>query len=196
MKLGFASLAAPEQPLKEFVAQAARAGYDGVELRGADRKHLDPAMSEAERAEVRGMLGDAGLAAAAVTSYVRLAEAAADPAAGRESLRGYVRLGADVGAANVRVFGGDVPAGEDRAAVEGRMADLLVSVADEAQAAGIRICLETHDAYSTGRDVRRVLERAAHPAIGCCGTSITLGWRGRRRRRRCGCWVLGWVTCT
>jgi len=166
MRFGFASLAAPEMPLKDFIAQAALAGYDGLELRGADRKHLDPAMSAPERAEVRRMLADAGLEAAAVTSYVRLAEAAADPAAGREAILAYVALAADVGAACVRVFGGEAPPDVPRDAAEGRMADLLLAVADEARAAGVRVCLETHDACRTGRDVRRVLDRAKHPAIG------------------------------
>jgi sugar phosphate isomerase/epimerase len=166
MKLGFSSLAAPEQPLADFLRQAAAAGYDGVEIRGKDRKHLDPSMSAAERAEVRRLLADAGLEAAAVTSYVQLAPDSADMAAARKLLGAYVGLARDVGSGLVRVFGGRVPEGQDPATVERRMADLLLSVADDARGTGVRLCVETHDAFTRGADLARVLALARHPGIG------------------------------
>jgi sugar phosphate isomerase/epimerase len=63
------------------------------------------------------------------------------------------------------VFGGTIPDGEDRAAVERRMADLLLSVADDAADAAVRICLETHDSFTRASAVARVLALAEHPAV-------------------------------
>jgi len=37
VKLGFSSLAAIDRPLADLAAMLARAGYDGIELRGKDR---------------------------------------------------------------------------------------------------------------------------------------------------------------
>lgn len=165
MKLGFSSLAAIDRPLSDLVRVLGRLGYDGVEIRGKDRKHVDPAMSKAERREVRQVVADAGIEAAAVTSYMRLGEESADKAAARACLAAYFQLANDLGSPLVRVFGGAVPKGQERRDVERRMADLLMGVADEARKAGVRICLETHDAFTRGADVARVLAMADHPAV-------------------------------
>lgn len=165
MKLGFSTLAAIDRPLRDLAAMLARAGYDGVELRGKDRQHVDPAMSAGERREVVRILADTGLQAAAVTSYTQLAQDSADPAAAGATLRAYIDLAHDLGAPMVRVFGGSIPKGEDRAAVERRMADLLLSVADDAGGAGVCLCLETHDSFTRASAVARVLALADHPAV-------------------------------
>jgi sugar phosphate isomerase/epimerase len=165
MKLAFSSLAAPDQPLAEFLKQVAAAGYDGVELRGKDRKHLDPAMSAAERAEVRRLLADTCLEAAAVTSYVVLAPDSADRAKAEATLAAYIDLARDVGSPLLRVFGGRIPQGEDRGAVERRMADVLLAVAGRAAAASVDLCVETHDEFTRAEDLARVLMLARHPNV-------------------------------
>jgi len=165
VKLGFSTLAAPDRPLRDLAQAVARAGYDGLELRGVDRKHLDPAMTGDERAEVRRILSDAGLEAVAVTSYDRLTKPAGGPEAGADRIRAHIALARDVGAAGVRLFGGNVPQGEQRSDAEARAAALLASVADDAAAAGVRLCLETHDAFSTGRQVAALLRRVNHAAL-------------------------------
>jgi len=162
MKLAFSSLAAPDQPLATFLQQVANAGYDGVELRGKDRKHLDPSMSAKERADVCHLLADMCLEAAAVTSYVVLAPDSADRTKAQATLAAYIDLAHDVGSPLLRVFGGRVPQGQDRAAVERRMADLLLSVADRAAAADVDLCVETHDDFMRAEDLARVLRMARH----------------------------------
>ncbi len=165
MKLGFATLGAPDWPLEKVAETAARTGYDGLELRGVDRQHLDPSMTPGERAEVRRILDDAGLDAVAVTAYVRLTEPGRDASEAAETIGSYVELARDVGAPRVRLFGGRVPDGEDRETAEARVAECLESVAPAAGEAGVRLCLETHDAFRTGADVARVLREVDHPAV-------------------------------
>jgi sugar phosphate isomerase/epimerase len=165
VKLGFSSLAAIDRPLSELVQALARVGYNGIEIRGKDRKHADPAMSKAERKDVRKLVTDAGLEAAAVTSYMRLAEESRDAAAATNVLHAYIELAHDLGSPIVRVFGGAIPKGEEPAAVEKRMADLLLGVADQAREAGIQICLETHDSFCRADAVARVLALAKHSAV-------------------------------
>jgi sugar phosphate isomerase/epimerase len=165
VKLGFSSLAAIDRPLGDLVRMLAPLGYDGIEVRGKDRKHADPAMSKAERKEARQVIAGAGLETAAVTSYMRVAEESADKAAATDVLRAYIELARDLGAPLLRVFGGAIPKGEQRAAVEQRMADLLLGVANQAGDAGVRIVLETHDSFCRSTDVAGVLAKARHPAI-------------------------------
>jgi sugar phosphate isomerase/epimerase len=170
IKISFSSLGDPKMPLEKFAALLGAAGYDAVELRGRPGEHVHWQDSAARRGEVKKILGDAGLEIAAVSTYLFLASrdsgGAARPDTRNEQensaeLSKFVELAADLGAANVRVFGGALSAGET-------MADALPRVA-RVMAAGARVnpqvnvCLETHDIWSTGTIVAKVLNAAALP---------------------------------
>jgi sugar phosphate isomerase/epimerase len=77
----------------------------------------------------------------------------------------YIDLAADVGAARLRVFGGDIPAGVSRAQASDLLVEALRSVADHAARRGVVVCLETHDSWSDPHDVREVMRRVDHPAV-------------------------------
>ena len=65
-----------------------------------------------------------------------------------------------------RVFGGNYDPGPAEDEVNGWVAEALREVAVAADPYGIRLALETHDAFSTGQRVRRVLDLADHTGIG------------------------------
>ena len=79
-------------------------GYDGVELRLIDGELIDPAMSSADRAQVKRTITAAGLPVVAVDSSIQLT--GEDP--GTE-LRQFLELASEWEAPLVRVFGGPLP---------------------------------------------------------------------------------------
>ena len=163
-RLAFSTLACPGWSL-ERVAEAARDyGYRGVELRLIDGETIAPGMDAAQRRRVRSLLPDAGLPVVAIDSSIRLA--AADPDAAEAEMRWFLDLAAEWESPLVRVFGGEMPAGRPRDAVLDAMARPLNAVAPEAERRGVAIALETHDAFSSAREVAALLSRVESRAFG------------------------------
>ncbi|MFC8759914.1 sugar phosphate isomerase/epimerase family protein [Streptomyces sp. NPDC057193] len=186
MRLAFSTLGLPGTPLAEVIRLASDHGWAGLELRCAPGEPVHPDMSAATRLRTRRALDAAGLTPLTVASYLGIAEPGED-APLVSSLLDHLRLAADLGAPHVRVFprgGGD---GTDEA--DRRAARRLAAVADEAQALGVRVLLETHDSHRAGHDVARVLDLVGHPAVGAlwdllhtwlAGETPTAGWEALR----------------
>lgn len=167
MKLSFATLGDPKKPLEEFVAQLIAAGYEGVELRGRPGAHVHWQDSPARRKEVRTMLADAGLAAVSVSSYIFMANRDAggpdkpdhrDEAGNIEELKRFVDLASDLGAQNVRVFGGGLTPGETHDDALPRVVRIMQAGAKVNPK--VNIALEAHDVWNSGELVGRVLDEA------------------------------------
>ena len=167
MSLSFGTLACPDWTLQEVIRAARRYGYDGIELRGADRQHISPEFTPIERRDVRQRFEDVGLQIVAVTAYTRFAQV--DPTALQEqvdTLKRYVDLAVDIGTPLVRTFGGEYPRDVDREALLDAMAGALRQAGDYAAQAGVKVVLETHDAFALGALTGEVLQRTDHPAVG------------------------------
>jgi fatty-acyl-CoA synthase len=65
----------------------------------------------------------------------------------------------------VRVFGGNLPEDVPRTEAVAKAAETLRAFGDAAQAAGVSIVLETHDAFSTGAQVAELMTATSHPAV-------------------------------
>lgn len=163
MRLALSTLGLPGMPLTEVIPLAADHGWSGLELRCAPGEPVHTAMTATARRRARRALDSAGLTPLAVASYVGVAEPGEDGPLVAALLE-HLRLAADLGAPHVRVF----PRGNEGATGEAdrRAARRLAAVADEAQALGVRVLLETHDSHRAGRDAARVLDLVGHPAIG------------------------------
>lgn len=152
-RLAFSTLGCPGAPVADVVALARRHGCAGVELRCAEGEILPPNATAVFAGAVGRQLADAGVEVVCLASYVR---AGARDAGTGDALRRHLELARAVGAPSLRVFGGD----PDDPGTAGRAARRLASGAAEAGDAGVRILLETHDAFLTGRAVADVLHRA------------------------------------
>lgn len=163
MRLAFSTLGLPGMPLTEVLELAVRHGWAGLELRCATGEPVHPALSPAERRAAAWEFAITGITPLTVASYVGIAEPGEDEPLLAE-LRTQLRLAADLGARYLRVFpkGGDGPVEE----ADLRAARRLAAVADEAQAQGVRVLVETHDSHRAGADVARLLDRVGHPAVG------------------------------
>ncbi|MBK3563830.1 sugar phosphate isomerase/epimerase [Streptomyces sp. MBT62] len=163
MRLAFSTLGLPGVSLAESVRLASEHGFQGLELRCTAGESVDIVMDAVAREKARHTLEAARVTALSVASYVKVAAPGPD-ASVLVDLREHLRLAADLDAVGVRVFPG---AGED----VGLEADLravrrLTAIADEAQALGVRVLLETHDSHRAARDATRIVASVGHSAVG------------------------------
>ncbi len=167
MKYAFVSFSGPQLTLGGLLDAARRYGYDGVDLR-LDLQHrhgVELSASAAQRNTIRRQAVESGVALSCLATSCRLSGPDAS-AASRERLLRYIDLAADVGAPCLRVFGGEPVAAQERSAAIGRVAESLAAVSGEAQARGVAVCVETHDAWCLPDDLAAVMRRVNHPAIG------------------------------
>lgn len=167
MRVSFTTYSAPAWPLERHIAVATDTGCDGLELRNLDGQPIDPAMPDESRAAIFEAVADSGLEICVVGSSARFAFPS--PAERRQEVEramAFVELADAWDAPIVRVFGGNYEPGPSDDDVNGWVAEALREVAVAADPFGIRLALETHDAFSTGQRVRRVLDLADHTGIG------------------------------
>ena len=160
--LAFSTLGCPSWDLTQIIDRAAEYGYDAVELRGyqseMDLPQAAPFTSE-QRAETLTRFQDAGIAVCCVSSSGVVREGNVD------HVRAHAALARALNCPVVRVFGGNLDADLPRQAALAKAAENLRAFGDVAQAEGVKIVLETHDAFSTGQAVAELLALADHPAV-------------------------------
>ena len=165
----FSTLGCPEADLTGALDLARRYGFDGVELRAGPDQPVHAGLSDAERRRVVRQLGEWGVTALSVASYVKVA--APDPSDQEVIDPGtaHLRLAADLGARFLRVFPGGDPDTGDPAEQDRRAARRLAALVPVAADLGVTLALETHDSHRRAADVVRLLD---HP--GC--TSVRVIW--------------------
>lgn len=167
MRVAYTTYSAPAWSLERHVAVAAEMGCHGLELRNLDGQPLDPAMPEERRTAIVDAVAEAGLEICVVGSGARFAfPSAHERRQAVEQAVAFVELADAWDVPIVRVFGGSYDPGPSDDEVNGWVAEALREVATAADVYGIRIALETHDAFATGQRVRRVLDLADHTGIG------------------------------
>ncbi len=166
MKYAFMSFSAPQLSLGELLELAARYGYAGIEPR-IDSKHahgIELDTSTAQRQAIRAQAEASGIALCCVAVSCRYA----DPATAAhwvEQTRRAIELAAEIGSPRLRVFGGQIPQQLSRADAISLVSESLASLADDAAAHGVTICMESHDDWTHPMHVADVMLRVKHPAI-------------------------------
>ena len=160
MKLSFSTLGCPDWNIDEVAKHGKVMGFHGVELRIAGNRHVDPAMPESERRQIKEMFTAAGLTIAAISGYTtffgndtaRLQENAA-------VLLKNAELAASLGAPYLRTFmGNGEPPGQESIKI-------LKQACDQAHQLGVTVLLETHDALSTGQQVSEIVKTVNSPGF-------------------------------
>ncbi|HUU54810.1 MAG TPA: sugar phosphate isomerase/epimerase family protein [Armatimonadota bacterium] len=154
MKLAFSTLGCPEWEIDQIIDAARASGYDGVELRHYKGSLDLPKVLGAFPGgvnEFRRRFARAGIEICCLDSSVVLSGAESSISDGEQ----MIELALGLGAPYVRVFGGEVPAGEK-----------LSRMGKRAAQRGKRVILETHDAFSVGREVAELLEAAGEEGTG------------------------------
>ncbi len=165
MKLAFSTLGCPEWDINQILDSARKHGYEGVELRFY-RGSFDLASALAEfpggPGEFRRRFEGAGIEICCLDTSVVLSEPGDSIAEGEKN----IELALALGAPYLRVFGGDVPENETRESCLKRAADKLSRLGEAADRQGLRVLLETHDAFSSGKQVAELLEAAGDKGLG------------------------------
>ena len=165
MRIAFSTLAFPDATLASAVSRGRRWGYAGVELRLIDGELIDPSISAADRARVKGTVAAAGLPIVAVDSSIRLTDDEPGP-----QLRRFLELASDWESPLVRVFGGTLaPGGPDPKTRREQLraaARVLESSVPLARRLGVAIGVETHDDFSASSVVAELLAMADPQWVG------------------------------
>jgi len=165
MKLAFSTLGCPEWSMEQILKAARRNGYDGVELR-CYKGSLDLLKALAEfPGGPRGVCRQfqrVGLEICCLDSSVTLS---APEASAREGEQ-MIELALALGAPYIRVFGGKAPAGERPADSFKRAAEKLARLGRRAAQRGLKVLVETHDAFSSGAQLATLLDAAGEEGVG------------------------------
>jgi sugar phosphate isomerase/epimerase len=167
MKYAFMTFSCKDASLDEVLALARRTGYEGVELRsGGGHAHgVEVDTGPNERATVKRKCAEAGIEPCCIAISARFADPA-DAAEWVAETEATIELASDIGSPVIRVFGGklgeEVSRGEAVEAVAGHLRGL----ASEAEAHGVTLAMETHDAWCDAAHVAAVMRLVDHPAVG------------------------------
>lgn len=166
MKYAFMSFSTPDLSLSQMLEVADRYGYDGIEPRlDASHAHgVEVLTGKLEREAIRNQCSSSGIPIVCLAASIRYADPNTSALAIQETHE-RIDLAGDVGAPRIRVFGGKIGAGLDRAAAVDLLVSCLGAVADHAAERGVTLCLETHDDWCNPADVASVLSRVNNPAV-------------------------------
>jgi sugar phosphate isomerase/epimerase len=161
--LVFSTLACPSWSIETIIEKAVEFGYTGIEWRGGPDGHIQPSMPAREKAALRKMSSDAGLAALAVTTYTSFVSPLAEERKSNvDELRRYSDLAAEIGAPYVRAFLGELPADtnlDDQ--IYERISDSLNVASAYAASIGVKVAVEPHDNFTHSAVVYPVFDRAS-----------------------------------
>jgi len=165
MKYAFMSFSCPQLSLAEMLSLAHRLGYDGIEPRlNCEHGHgIELSANAVQRREIRRQVEDSGVALACLATDCSYA----DPATWQqqvEDTRRCLDLAADVGCSRLRVFGGPIPQDVSRAQAIDLLVQALTTVAAQAEAQGVALCVETHDDWTHPEHLAEVMRRVGRPA--------------------------------
>lgn len=164
-KLAFSTLACPDWSLERAIEEARRWGYEGLELRLIDGQLIEPNLSSSDRESIGRVLRESDLGLVAADSSIRLVTDQLDVEVETE-LVSFLELAAGWSAPLVRVFGGNPPDGISNEDVVAKAVRILEQTALVAGRLGVKIGLETHDAFSAASTVARVMDRVPSPEVG------------------------------
>ena len=162
MKLSFSTLGCPEYDVDQVIEIANQCGYDGVEIRmvkGTSALHTLEEFGPKGIEVTREKFNRHGLEVVCISTGVRFTSL--DPEEFKEQQE-MTKLNVDIavglGARYIRVFGGPLPEDQDREETFKRIREGLAYAAQVGESRGVQVLLETHDSFSTSRQICELLE--------------------------------------
>jgi sugar phosphate isomerase/epimerase len=164
--IAFSTLACPEWGIQKIISEAEHYGYNGIEWRGGHEGHVQPEMSREMIRMICQQMDDHGLFSLAITAYTSFVSPdKRERLENLDALKSYLNLAAEIGAGNVRVFLGELPAGTSVEAAHPLIADCLLAALELASTLGVTIAIEPHDDFVRSTTIVPVLEGIVHDRL-------------------------------
>ena len=172
MKLSTTTLGCLDWDLPTILERLKAYGYDGVDFRGYRQELMiwkHPAFStDIDRSAV--LIRDAGLQVSCISSGIHLTHTEPEAVAARiEELERTAEICAALDCRMIRVFGGrfkeDEMDREDAIKIAAESATQLIERAR--RIAPVDILIETHDAWTSSKDLKALLTRIGHDNVAC-----------------------------
>ncbi|WP_409340611.1 sugar phosphate isomerase/epimerase family protein [Paenibacillus sp. MBLB4367] len=164
-RLAFSTIPCDGWSLDEMADMAKQCGFHGLELREGDVWGISVEMTKDERSAALRKVEEAGLRVIDIGSGVCLTGSEGD-AEQLGHFRKVVSLAQDLRASGVRVFLGYFRNRRDEqvpAIPYVELIDHIRQACDVAAAAGVQVWIETHNDFSTGRSLRKLLDDVDRP---------------------------------
>lgn len=164
--LAWSTLGSPAWSFAYTVEQAAKHGYQALEVRLLDGEIIPADLSAERQRQMKSLLQEHGVEMIGLGASTRFSSPdAAERKANIEELRRYLQLANALGVPMVRTFGGNVAEGVTLDQTIDWVAEGLIGAISTAEAQGVTIALETHDAFCRGAEVARVLAQVNSPHV-------------------------------
>ena len=159
MKLAFSSLGCPDWDITQIAQYAKGYGYDAVELRSAPDGHVSTEFNAAERKSVRGIFHINGIKICCLSCYSRFSDREVRKLKeNQELLIRNVYLANDLKAPYIRAFIGANDSALSIEEITENTVKYLKPCCKIAREKEVEILIETHDSFSTGEQVKKILD--------------------------------------
>ena len=185
--LAWSTLGSPGWSFEQTVEQAAANGYGALEVRMLDGQIIPSNLSAERRRQMKAVLQQHNIRIIGLGLSTRFSSPdSAERQNNVDELRRYLELANELEAPMVRTFGGNVIDGQSIEQTIDWVAQGLLAGVATAEAQGVTIVLETHDAFCRGAEVARVLAQVDSPHVAAVwdihhpyrmGESIEETWR-------------------
>lgn len=165
LPISFSTLGCPKWSWSRILEQADRLGYAAIELRGIEMQMDLPRLAEftgTRLADSVNELNARGLKISDLGASARMH--VAEPAARAKQLdegRRFVDLAHQLRCPYVRVFGDEVPEGEQKSVTLARVVDGLRTLGEHARGSGVGILLESHGDFTDSPTLLELLKGVA-----------------------------------
>jgi fatty-acyl-CoA synthase len=167
VKFTLNTLGAPNWSLEDTARNARAYGYAGVDLRLVDGDVISLEVIRANRDRIRALFPLDELPVAVLATSLRLATL--DPGIRQQTLdeaRAWIELAAELQVPVIRFFAARNPPELDLEASIQAVGEYLAQLSADAQAAGVKIGVETHDEFASATTVARAVALAPSPSVG------------------------------
>ena len=166
---GFSTLGCPKYSVDEVIAIANANGFTGVEIRFI-RGTVDiaslPEFSPQGIADTRRKFEDAGVAVVGIGTSLKMVSLDADQRGQQmEAARVNTAIAIGLGAKYLRVFGGPLPADQDRERTLDAIATGLGAIGELSAKSGVTVLLETHDDFSRSASILDLYHRGMSDTV-------------------------------
>ncbi len=163
---------AKDWDLPTLLANCAKAGIGGVELRTGHAHKVECGLNARQRAEVRKRFADSPVALVGIGTAEEFHHP--DKAALQKAIdatKAFIELSHDVGGSGVKVRPNDLPPSVPQEKTIEQIGKALNEVAAFGEGFGQQIRLEVHGKCAPLPIMKRILDVAVHPNVGLCWNS-------------------------